>query len=103
MQDLAGHPLAAHHHPELERLSSPGVHLDSLQAQTVRTLRQIVADNGSTDGSLAFLQENYPDVRVVALGENRVYRGPVTPDMQLLRATPSSSFSTTIQKRIQGG
>ena len=30
----------------------------------------LVVDNGSSDGSVAYLQENYPEVRLVALPEN---------------------------------
>jgi O-antigen biosynthesis protein len=35
----------------------------------------VVVDNGSTDGSAEWLQENYPDVRVVALTENLGFGG----------------------------
>ena len=30
----------------------------------------IVTDNGSTDGSLDFIRQNYPQVRIVANGAN---------------------------------
>jgi len=51
--------------------------LDSLGRQTYPYLEVIVADNGSTDGSLALLARDYPDVKVVALAENRGYAGGV--------------------------
>ena len=44
--------------------------LDSLRAQTHPDFRVIVVDNGSTDGSLAMLADDYPEVQVKALGEN---------------------------------
>ena len=45
--------------------------LDALRAQTHPRLEVIVADNASTDGSLELLAERYPEVRVIALPENR--------------------------------
>jgi len=38
--------------------------LDSLLTQTYKDLEIIVVDNGSKDGSVEFLQESYPQVRV---------------------------------------
>jgi GT2 family glycosyltransferase len=49
--------------------------LDSLRVQTYPELEIIVADNGSTDGSLALLAREYADVAVVALGKNLGFAG----------------------------
>jgi GT2 family glycosyltransferase len=43
--------------------------LSSLQHSTV-PVEVVVADNGSTDDSVAYLREHYPRVRVVELGKN---------------------------------
>lgn len=51
--------------------------LDSLRQQTYPSLEAIVADNGSTDNSLALLARDYPEVQVVALDKNRGYAGGV--------------------------
>jgi hypothetical protein len=45
--------------------------LDSLSIQTFKDFEIVIVDNGSTDGSVGFLKENYPDVRVVRFPENR--------------------------------
>ncbi len=49
--------------------------LDALRAQTYPRLEIIVADNASTDGSQALVRERYPEVRLVALPENRGFTG----------------------------
>ena len=56
----------AHHLP---------VCLDSLRRQTHPRVEVIVVDNASTDGSRELLAREYPDVRVVALAENRGFAG----------------------------
>jgi GT2 family glycosyltransferase len=45
--------------------------LGSLREQSFEDFETILVDSGSTDGSLGFVAENFPEVRVVALGENR--------------------------------
>lgn len=44
--------------------------LSALFAQTYPNFEVILVDNGSTDGSQAFVQEQFPDVRLIALPEN---------------------------------
>jgi GT2 family glycosyltransferase len=45
--------------------------LSSLRRQTFRDFETILSDSGSTDDSLDFVAENFPEVKVAALGENR--------------------------------
>jgi GT2 family glycosyltransferase len=56
--------------------------LDSLRAQTYPHVEIIVADNGSTDDSLELLARDYPEVRVLALGENRGFTGACNAGIQ---------------------
>ncbi len=51
--------------------------LDSLRRQTYPRVEIIVADNDSHDGSLALLERQYPEVKVIGLTENRGYAGGV--------------------------
>jgi GT2 family glycosyltransferase len=51
--------------------------LDSLCSQSYPDFEVIVVDNGSTDSSLELLERDYPEVRVVALPENRGFAGGV--------------------------
>jgi GT2 family glycosyltransferase len=49
--------------------------LDALREQTYPKVEVILADNASTDGSLEMARERYPEVRIVALEENRGFTG----------------------------
>lgn len=44
--------------------------LQSLQEQTSSDFEILVVDNHSTDGSLEYMQEFYPNIRVIALDQN---------------------------------
>jgi GT2 family glycosyltransferase len=45
--------------------------LGSLREQTWDAFETILVDNGSVDGSVTFVEEHFPEVDVVPLGENR--------------------------------
>ena len=49
--------------------------LPSLMAQIFQDFEVIVVDNGSSDDSTAFLQENFPAVRLLQNDENRGFAG----------------------------
>jgi GT2 family glycosyltransferase len=49
--------------------------LESLERQSFRDFEVILVDNGSSDGSLAYLRAHHPWVRVVALPQNLGFAG----------------------------
>lgn len=49
--------------------------LDSLKKQVFRDFEVVLVDNGSRDGSVGFLRERYPWVRLVELEENVGFAG----------------------------
>jgi len=59
--------------------------LESLRRQTHARVEVVVADNGSTDGSLELLARDYAEVRVLALGENRGFAGACNAGIEAAR------------------
>ncbi len=51
--------------------------LNSLRLQTYQHSEIIVVDNGSTDATVSLIQEEYPEVHLVALGTNRGFAAAV--------------------------
>ena len=51
--------------------------LSSIYAQTVDSFLIIVVDNGSEDGSVEFIRQSYPEVRLIALQENTGFSAAV--------------------------
>jgi len=49
--------------------------LETLSRQTYAEREIILVDNGSTDSSVGFVKENFPDVNVVQLDENKGFTG----------------------------
>lgn len=49
--------------------------LTSLRQQTFVSHEVILVDNGSTDGSQDYIRQNFPEVRLVELNENRGFTG----------------------------
>jgi GT2 family glycosyltransferase len=71
--------------PNLNGAQHLQVCLASLRSQTYAPVEVIVADNGSTDGSLALVARDFPEVRVLALGENRGFTGACNAGMRAAR------------------
>lgn len=59
--------------------------LDSLRRQAYAPLEILVVDNASTDNSRELLSARYPEVRLIALPENRGFTGACNAGMQAAR------------------
>jgi len=51
--------------------------LESFYRQEYDDFETIVVDNGSTDGSVAFVRENFPQVTIISFAENRGFSAAV--------------------------
>lgn len=60
--------------------------LSSLERQTLKNFEVILVDNGSDDGSCAFVMENYPWVHMVELNENFGFCRAVNEGIRMARA-----------------
>ncbi len=61
--------------------------LDSLRAQTYSDLEVVVVDSASTDESVALVRRDYPEVRLIALTENRGFTGAVNAGIARAKGT----------------
>jgi len=59
--------------------------LDSLRGQTYPRFEVVVADNNSHDESVALMEREYPEVRVLVLRENLGYTGGVNAGIEAAR------------------
>jgi GT2 family glycosyltransferase len=65
--------------------------LESLEAQTFQDFEIVLVDNGSEDGSVPFLKEHFPQVRILL---NRENTGFAAANNQAIRATDSEFIAT---------
>jgi GT2 family glycosyltransferase len=62
--------------------------LTALRRQTFRDFEAILVDNGSEDGSAEYVRAHFPEVRLLALGENRGFTGGNIAGWELVRNGP---------------
>lgn len=72
---MSGQPLASVIIPNWNGAHHLPTCLESLRRQSYPHVEIVVADNGSTDGSLELLAQDYPKVQVLALGQNQGFAG----------------------------
>lgn len=65
--------------------------LKAVLTQTHEDFEIVLADNGSTDGSVSFVRERFPSVRIIT---NRENRGFATASNQAIRASDSEFVAT---------
>jgi GT2 family glycosyltransferase len=59
---------------------------ESLRRQTYKDFEIIMVDNGSTDDSVSFTRQNYPEVKIIELPENLGYAGGVQKGIEASRS-----------------
>jgi GT2 family glycosyltransferase len=71
--------------------------MGTLAEQSFRDFEVIVADNGSSDDSVPYLRENWPDAQVVELGENRGFSAGVNAGIAAGRGPYVALLNTDIE------
>ncbi len=71
--------------------------LGSLAAQELPPAEVIVVDNGSQDGSLAYLRDEHPDVRVLALGTNTGFAYAANRGIEAARSRLVALINTDVE------
>jgi GT2 family glycosyltransferase len=56
--------------------------LDGLRAQHYQDFQIILVDNGSTDNSVAFVRQHYPEVHILSFAKNRGFAAAVNAGIQ---------------------
>jgi GT2 family glycosyltransferase len=56
--------------------------LDALRAQSYQPIEVIIVDNASADGSQQYIKDNYPEVCLIELPENRGFTGACNAGME---------------------
>lgn len=59
--------------------------LGALYHQTYKDIEIILVDNGSTDDSVAFVEKNYPEVKIIRLTENKGFSAAVNIGIKAAR------------------
>jgi len=73
--------------PNLNGRAILGECLTCLRAQTYPNFEVIVVDNGSSDGSVEWVRERFPEVRVIALPANQGFAGGCNVGIRAARGT----------------
>jgi GT2 family glycosyltransferase len=71
--------------------------LGSLAAQRLAPAEVIVVDNGSADGSLAYLGDEHPEVRVLALGTNTGFAHAANRGIEAARSPLVALINTDVE------
>ena len=61
--------------------------LSSLRKQSFKDFETVLVDNGSSDNSVEFVAQNFPEVRVVRLPENRGFSAAINAGIKASSAT----------------
>lgn len=69
---------------------------DSLSRQSFNDYELIMVDNGSTDGSIEFMRDNFPQVKIIALGKNMGFCRAMNAGIKLTKGEFISLFNNDV-------
>lgn len=69
---------------------------DSLMNQTFKDYELMMVDNGSTDGSIEFMRDNFPQVKLVCLGHNLGFCRAMNAGMKLAKGEFLALFNNDV-------
>ena len=75
--------------PNYNGIEYIGPCLDSLREQTFDDYKTVVVDNGSSDGSDEIVRSDYPEVRLVEMGQNTGFTGAVNAGIDCAKRSGS--------------
>lgn len=75
--------------------------LESLFQQTFRDFEILVVDNGSTDGSVAYIQEKFPDIRLIVFDKNYGFSKAVNAGIKHFLGNSSIRYIASVNNDME--
>lgn len=87
--------------PNLDGLPHLRICLPSLKKQTFKDFCLILVDNASTDDSVKFTLESFPDAKIIQLSKNEGFAKAINKGIQLVLNEPGSDYILLLNNDIE--